>query len=176
MAEEKESGSPVTDTEEAADFARVGAMVGGAESVPGAPVQEPEQDAPRMDAAESLTGLLSLVGTGAEFVGLAAVAAVWVPDNCEKLASATVPVLRKYPWGARVLDFLESGTGAEEAVLLIALAGMGKATLDAYKLDTAGGEEERPAVGQVPVTPEKTATVDAPADLGGLVEVHGRAN
>lgn len=163
----------VTGTEETADFARVAGMVGDGVLVAGVPADEPAQESPRMDATESLTGLLSLVAPAAGMAGLEAVAAVWAPESCEKLAGAAVPVFRKYPWGARILDFLESGTGAEEAVLVMVVAGMGKATLDAYRLDTApkadGAQQQRPA-------PVKTETANAPADLGALVEVHGHAN
>lgn len=159
--------------EESADFARVAAMAqGGDAPVTGAAEQEP--DRPAMDAGESLAGLLSMVGIGAGMVGFNAVAAVWVPDSCEKLAGAAVPVLRKYPWGARILDFLERGTGAEEAVLLVALAGMGKATFDAYKLDTADAAKGAPAA--VAVSGPVATETAGPVDLGGLVEVHGHAN
>lgn len=162
--------------EEAADFARVAAMAQGVEAAPAyAPGQDAEPDRPAMDAGESLAGLLSVVGVGADMVGFNAVAAVWAPESCEKLAGAVIPVLRKYPWGARILDFLESGTGAEEAMLMVAVAGMGKATFDAYQQDTAkGSRDSAPAAVKV-AGPVETETA-GPVDLGGLVEVHGHAN
>jgi hypothetical protein len=149
-------------------------MVGSGEAQPGAPVPEAVQEAPKMDAAESLTGLLSMMSGAASVAGYKRASAVWTPEACGAVAGAAVPVLRKYPWGARILDFLETGSGAEEVALVMVAGPLVLATVGAVKADMGG--EEKAEAGQVPVKPEKTATVDAPADLGGLVEVHGRAN
>lgn len=164
MAEE----NAVTATdEESADFARVAAMAGG-EAVPGAPVPEAEPEAPRMDAVESLTGFLSMVSAGAAIAGFSRTASVWTPEACGRVAGATVPVLRKYPWGARVLDFLETGSGAEEVALVMAAAPLVVATVGAVKADMSP-QESAPA----PVKIAPGATLPA---VGDMVEVHGRAD
>lgn len=162
--ENEEQAGAVT-LEEAADFARVGAMVG---DTPGT-VTEPEPEAPRMDATESMAGFLSLVGAGAGLVGWKHTGAA-LGESAQKIAAAAVPVLRKYPWGARVLDFFERGSGAEEVLLLGALIPLA----GAVRQDMASPEPERAKPASLPA--EKTNTVDAPADLGQLVEVHGHAN
>jgi len=161
-------------TEEAADFARVAAMVGSEDAQPGATVPEAVQEAPKMDAAESMAGLLVAASSVAAYSGMKNVAALWTPETCATCAERVVPVLRKYPWGARIIDFFETGAGVEEMALGAFLLPMGFATWQAVKADMGG--EEKAEAGQVLVNPEKTATVDAPAGLGGLVEVHGRAN
>lgn len=171
-----EQGLAGAASEEAADFARVQAMAAAVEPVPVAgAVVESEPEAERMDAVESLTGLLSMVNAGASIAGFSRTAAVWTPEACGRVAGATVPVLRKYPWGARILDFLETGTGAEEVALVLACAPLVKATVGAVKADMAGGEPA-PASAPAAAAPGATVTVSAPADLGELVEVHGRAN
>lgn len=162
--------------EESADFARVGAMVGAGEPGPGA-VTVPEQGQPRVDAVDSLSGLLSLVGVGFGVAGMKRAKALWPAETCADVAQKTVPVLRKYPWGARVLAFLEEGTGAEEMALVLCVAPLGLATWKAAQLDMAGdAEKSPPSQPQQRIEPVKTETVSAPADLGGLVEVHGRAD
>lgn len=164
--ENEDQGAPLN-AEEAADFARVGAMVGEAPGVNGAvTVTEPEP--PRMDAAESMAGFLGIVAHGAGLVGWKHTGAA-LGGSAENIAAAAVPVLRKYPWGARILDFFERGSGAEEILLLAALMPLA----GAVRADMAGPEQEQTA----PALPEeKTQTVSAPADLSGLVEVHGHAN
>lgn len=132
--------------EEAADFARVAAMVG--EPVPGAgePGQE-TPEAPAMDAAESIAGLATMAAGVAAFSGLRNVAALWSPETCREFGEKTVPVLRKYPWGARVLAFFETGAGVEEMALGAFLLPMGFATWQAFKADTAK-HEEKPEAGE----------------------------
>lgn len=166
------------ETEEAADFARLEAMAGaGVEVLPGA---EPEPEpVPSMDAAESMAGLLVAVSSVAGYVGFKNVAGLWTPEACGACAEKSVPVLRKYPWGVRVLDFFETGAGAEELALGAFLLPMGAATWQAVKADMAANGEEgkRKAAGPVkPVDTSGTVTVKAPDDLGGMVEVNGRIN
>lgn len=168
----EELAGTVTDTEEAADFARLEAMAGaGVEPVPGV---EPEPERPAMDAAESMAGLLVSVSSVAGYSGFKNVAGLWTPEACAACAEKAVPVLRKYPWGARVLDFFETGAGVEELALGAFLLPMGAATWQAVKADMAK-PEEKPA--EKPARPEAgTVTVTPPQDLGGLVEVHGRVD
>lgn len=118
-------------TEEAADFARVAAMVGSGEpeAVTGTDAA-PEVQA--MDAAESMAGFLGIAGVGLDKLAGFTHTGAALAENSEAIAGAAVKVLRKYPWGARVLDFFESGTGAEEVALvvcLLPLAGAVKADL-----------------------------------------------
>lgn len=141
--------------EEAADFARVAAMVG--EPVSGAgDVVQATPEVPAMDPAESIAGLAAMAAGVAEFAGLQNVAALWSPEACREFGEKTVPVLRKYPWGARVLAFFETGAGVEEMALGAFVLPMGFATWKAFKADTAkpeetqaGGEERPRAVVEV---------------------------
>lgn len=170
MSVEQEQ-TPDISAEEAADFARVGAMVEGA-AAPAAEAQEPAPPAP-MDAAESMAGFLSIAGLGFDKIAGWKHTGAALTENAEAIAGASVKVLRKYPWGARILAFFESGTGAEEAALvlcLLPLAGAVKADLE------AGGEaqQDEPPPARLPAA--ETKTENAPADLGALVEVHGHAD
>lgn len=169
----REESEAVTDTEEAADFARVAAMTAGGKAAPGV---EPEQEPARqtMDAAESMAGLLVAMSSVAGYSGLKKTAALWTPEICADCAEKAVPVLRKYPWGARVIDFFETGAGVEELALGAFMVPMGFATWQAVKSDMSGGDERPQDTPRQPDAPA-TVTVTAP-DLGGLVEVHGRAN
>lgn len=162
-------------SEELGDFARVGAMVGAVEPAPGVPVPEQEPERPKMDAAESMAGLLSAVSGAAGFVGFRNVAGLWTPEVCAEGAAKAVPVLRKYPWGARIIDFFETGSGAEEMALGAFMVPMGFATWQAIKADLAKPEQDKPAKQQKQDAPA-TVTVQPPEDLGGMVEVHGHAN
>lgn len=173
-------GGTVTDTEQAADFARVAAMVAEAEPAaagPGAVAENAEPERPAMDAAESMAGLLVALSSVAGFSGMKNTAALWTPENCEQCAQKAVPVLRKYPWGARVLEFFETGAWVEEMALGAFLLTMGFATRKAVKSDLEKPAEAAPAKRESqPAQGAATVTAPAPADLGNLVEVHGRAN
>lgn len=168
--QEREQG-PDTPAEEAADFARVGAMVGGGEPEPGA-VPEPEQAAPTMDAAESMAGFLGMAGVGVDKLAGWKHTGAALTENAESIAGASVKVLRKYPWGARILAFFESGTGAEEAALVMCLFPLA----GAIKADMEAGNEAKPDAPPSRLPGMRTETTGAPADLGTLVEVHGHAN
>lgn len=163
-----EAAEPVAVSgEEAAAFARVELMAGddvaGGEAVAVAPEPEP------VNAAESMAAFMMLAGGLAGQVGYKRTAAVWNPETCRGVADRTVPVLRKYPWGASVLAFFEKGVGAEELALFVFLAPVGVATFAAIKADM---EPE----------PEKTAAAKetgAPVASGAvqyMKENHGHVN
>ena len=149
--------------EEMADFARVAGLVGEAEPAPGALVPE---EPPRMDAAESMAGLLSMASSMAAIAGFKNTAAIWTPATCGQAAAVVVPVLRKYPWGGRSLDFFATGAGVEEIALVAFLAPVGFATWGAIQQDSAKPEAEG-----APAQPE----TPRPA-VGEMQEVHGHAN
>lgn len=155
------------DDEEAADFARVAGQVAAGEPEIGADWQgEAAPEAPKMDAAESMAGLLVIVSTMGALAGFKNAAALWTPETCSQAGALVVPVLRKYPWGARVLDFFETGAGVEELALGAFLVPMGIATWGAIKADSAPAEEKADQGG--PESPVQA--------LGTMQEVHGRAN
>lgn len=109
----------------------------------GAP--EPEQaPLPTIDPAESLAGLLSVVGMAAGVGGLKRTAAIWTHDTCRALADKAVPVMRKYPWGVKVLGFLETGAGVEEMALFAVAAPLALATINAVRADLAPPPEPEP--------------------------------
>lgn len=149
------------DSQMEADRAALAAQA-GIEPGQGEPVREgePEQGGIRFDAVESLSGLLSLVGVAAGIAGAKRTAAIWAPEACGRLAAVTVPVLRKYPWGGRVLDFLETGSGAEELALAMVAAPMGMATWAAINADF------KPAVAVEAVEVEKPEGAESVAGNG----------
>jgi hypothetical protein len=86
------------------------------------------ENAAAPDAAESLFGLLTLVPIGLNIAGLPKTAKVWNENACRTLASAVIPVCRKYSWGVKFIEFLETGGGVEEIALAAAIAPLALAT------------------------------------------------
>jgi hypothetical protein len=125
------------DAQQAAELRALELSAQGGEPESGAPGVEPAPDVPEVDPVESLGGLLSLAGMAAGAAGLKRTAEIWNPATCAGLAERVVPVLRKYPWGGRVLDFLQTGSGAEEVALMIYAAPLVVATVGAVRQDTA---------------------------------------
>lgn len=134
--------TPIEDADEVKDFARVGAMVDQGEPEPGALV-DPVPEAPAVDAAESMAGLLTVAGMLAGETGFKRTAAIWNPETCKNIAAKAVPVLRKYPWGVRVLDFFETGAGVEEIALGVVLIPAVLATYRAVSDDMAEAAEPK---------------------------------
>lgn len=102
---------------------------------------------PVANAVDSLYGLLSLVPIGLSFAGLKHTAAVWSESTCQGLANACVPVFRKYAWGQKIINFLETGAGVEELALCAVAMPIGLATYAAIERDTylAPGDETNKA-------------------------------
>lgn len=109
-------------------------------------IEQPEAEAGQEGQAqaaspeESLAGLLKVASIGMHFAGLKNTAAVWSEANCEALAVAAVPVMRKYAWGQKALEFLMTGGGVEEMALIAVIAPLAFATVKAVKADTAKPE------------------------------------
>lgn len=125
--------------EQAKDLSRLEGMAAEAEPKDvrgGGGVEEVEIQAPAVDAVESLAGMLAMAGAMAGGLGYRRVAGVWAEPKCQAVAAAAVPVLRKYPWGGRIVEFLEGGTGAEEVALFMVAAPMVMATVKAAREDT----------------------------------------
>jgi hypothetical protein len=91
---------------------------------------------------ESLAGLLVVVSMAAGFAGFKKVAAVWNAETCRGFSGRAVPVLVKYTWGQRALDFLTSGDGVEEMALAAWMVPVVLATMAAVKSDMAVPEPE----------------------------------
>lgn len=128
--------------EQAADFERLAAMAADDPAAQAGQDQEAEQAA-AVDPVESLAGFLTIAGMGAGFVGYRQVAELWSPETCRGVAEKAVPVLVKYPWGARALEFLTTGAGVEEIALAMYLAPLAIATAKAAAADTAAHEQAR---------------------------------
>lgn len=165
MSEENEIQAAEVGNEEAADFARLEMMAADGESLALAGITEPEP--PKVDAAESLGALLGLVSAGASVAGFERTAALWSAEKCNELAAVAVPVFRKYPWGMRIIDFMETGAGVEELALGAFVVPMVLATVKTVKADTAKAEK-----------PEKQAdqVQQAMPRVGEMREMSGHAN
>lgn len=94
------------------------------------------------NAQQALGGLLTVIPMGLSVIGLKNTAAVWSNDVINGVSSALMPVLRKYTFGQKFLAYLETGGGVEEFALMIALAPVALATVNAYQLDTKPIEKE----------------------------------
>jgi hypothetical protein len=108
--------------------------------VPGSQPEAPA--APQVDPAESLAGFLAILSIAAGYAGLDRTAAIWTPETCRGLADKAVPVLVKYAWGQRILNFLATGAGVEELALAAYAAPLVLATAAAVKDDL---KPKRPA-------------------------------
>ena len=93
-------------------------------------------ETPKITDSESLSGLFQILGAVLIFMQLKNTAAVLDKNNCDNLAAATVPVLNKYPWGLKVINFLRTGAGIEEGFLLMTAAPIAMAMMKAYAIDT----------------------------------------
>lgn len=96
---------------------------------------------PAASAVDSLYGLLSLIPIGLSFAGMKKTAEVWGDSTCHGLAAACVPVFKKYAWGNKIINFLETGAGVEEMALFAVAMPIGLATFKAIELDNPKKEE-----------------------------------
>lgn len=92
---------------------------------------------PENTAGDALYGIISLVPMILTVSGLKNAAGVWSDGVCRGISDATIPVLRKYTFGQKIITFLETGGGIEEFGLVMALAPVVLATAKAYQLDVA---------------------------------------
>jgi hypothetical protein len=103
-----------------------------------AQAQFPELVAPALPSPESALGaVLGLIPIGAELAGLPKTAKLWPQEVCQGVADRAVPVLAKYPFGRRVLDFLQRGGGVEEVALLLYLSPLVMATVTTARAELA---------------------------------------
>lgn len=119
-----------------------------------------------IDAEQSLEGLLMLVPIGFNAAGYSNAAAVWSDSARKTLAQAAIPVFRKYPWGQKIIAFLESGSGVEEMALAFTAYQLGMGTMQAMARDKAAAAEKKRAEAAKDVSPEPTKT-PAPAHENG---------
>ncbi len=128
---EREAMNP----EQAADLARLEAMAAEGEPIAGGAENEPS--AAQVDLVEALAGAFTVGAMMAGAMGYRRAAELWAPPVCRGLAEKAVPVLQKYPWGQRVLEFLNTGAGVEEVALAFYLMPLAIATRAAVKADEA---------------------------------------
>jgi hypothetical protein len=121
--------------EQAADLAALEAMAREGQPGPGQEQAGPEVAA--ADPVESLAGLFTVAGYMAGSLGYRRVGELWGPETCRGLSEKMVPVLRKYSWGQRALEFLETGAGVEEIALGMVAVPLVLATLQAARADEA---------------------------------------
>lgn len=152
--------------DQAAELARLEARAAegdAAQSAPVAGAQVQAEPGPVVSTEEMLLGALSVVAMVANTAGYKRAASIWSQDACRELANRAVPVLRKYPWGVRVIAFLESGAGVEEIALVVYAAPLVLATVGAARLDA---EAMRKVV--EPASDEAAKQTDAEAVRRGL--------
>lgn len=155
--------------EQAQDAAYLANLAGQEPPLPGAePEPEPQ---PSVTPEQSLAGVLQIAGMAGAVMGYPSVAEVWNGAACAGFAEKAVPVLRKYAWGARILEFLENGSGIEEMALLMYSAPLVLATVSAARKDAAALAEK---AGKKP-EPEQPAQV-ARSESPEMPEVHEIAN
>jgi hypothetical protein len=132
MGTQKEAAAEEMGAEQAADLARLQGLA--ADGAPG-PETETGPDIPPVDPVESLAGFFTIGAAVFSAVGYENAAAVWRPEVCRGLAEKTVPVLVKYPWGQRAIEFLTTGAGVEEIALAMYAAPVVLATWHGAKKD-----------------------------------------
>lgn len=97
---------------------------------------------PQTTAEESFKGLLLVCSMAVNIGGLKNTAAVWDESACTMLADSACPVFRKYAWGQRFIEFLETGSGVEEMALFATAAPLVLATVKAVQIDLKQPEKE----------------------------------
>lgn len=103
---------------------------------PAVEVSELEPEKVEVISAEnSLLGLLFVGHNALKLAGMQNTAKVWDEGACTAFSAAVVPVLRKYPWGGKVLAFLETGAGVEEMALFAVAMPLTMATVNAVRMD-----------------------------------------
>lgn len=121
-----------------------------------------EQEPPPSNASaeDSLYGLLSLLPIGLGFAGLKNTAAVWNDGTCRGVSAAVLPVLRKYAWGGKIINFLETGAGIEEMALFAVMMPVGLATYNAVQADILPASIEPDENDNTHLTPNPARTAD----------------
>lgn len=114
--------------------------------IPELPSETLEAPEPAANAVDSLYGLFSLLPIGLNFAGMKKTAEVWADSTCHGLAAACVPVFRKYAWGHKIINFLETGAGVEEMALFAVAMPIGMATFKAVQQDTQALDNASAAV------------------------------
>lgn len=145
--DQKQGTETEMSAEQAADLARLQDMV-GTEQTPGTEQVEPEP-VPAVSAEQSMAGLLGMIGFAGP-LGFPRLAAVWRQEACEAVADRAIPVFRKYAWGQRVIDFLETGSGVEEMALAMVAVPMVLASVQAVQADMAPEPEPEKGAGREP--------------------------
>lgn len=105
----------------------------GAQAAPGVKQAEPAPMA--IDPVESFAAFLSVLPMAAGVIGYKRTAKLWNATTCRELASKLVPVLVKYPWGQKIMRFVETGAGVEEVALGLFVVGVIPGTLAAVRAD-----------------------------------------
>lgn len=104
--------------------------------------QNQQQSGNRETRLNALYGIISLVPMSCTMFGLKNTAGVWSEGVCLGVSDALLPVLQKYAFGQKFLQYLEKGGGVEEFALLLALAPVAIASYSAFELDTKPLEKE----------------------------------
>lgn len=97
------------------------------------------------DEYQSLEGLLGIVPVVLGALGYSKTAAIYTEKARHDLSQALIPVLRKYPWGLKFIDFLQTGSGIEEAALFFVVYPLAIETHKAVQLDKAALSESKQA-------------------------------
>lgn len=93
------------------------------------------QDTPQMSDEELIADFLGLVPVSAEMAGMQKTAAIWNDRTRRQVADRAVKVMRKYAWGAAMLERMRNGGYVDEIALVITIWPIAKATIT-----TARGE------------------------------------
>lgn len=107
---------------------------------------------PQTTAEESFKGLLLVCSMALNIGGMKQTAAVWDESACTMLAYSACPVLRKYAWGQKFIQFLETGSGVEEMALFATATPLVLTTAKAVQADLKKPEPEpKPSSNPEPV-------------------------
>ena len=135
--------------EQAADFAALQRMADDAPRAPGDP--EPEPEPVRLSLDQEIAGMLQMIAGVLQPV-LPSVAKIYSPEVCGAVGGAVAPVCIKHGW-------LQGGIGGkygEEIMMLVVVAPLAWATMEATKTDIAARKPQ-------PATKQQGIDLDAPA-------------
>lgn len=139
--------------EQAADFAALQAMADDAPRASGEP--EPEAAPVRLPLDQEIAGMLQMIAGVLQPV-LPSVAKIYSPEVCGAVGGAVAPVCVKHGW-------LQGGIGGkygEEIMMLVVVAPLAWATMEATKTDIAARQPKR-EVGTQGIDLDKPVVVPA---------------
>ena len=120
------------------------------------------QQSSELSAVDNLAGLFGMASMGLKFSGFHKTAQVWNGETNRTIAEKTIPVLAKYGWGNKIIDFLNGAGDVEILALVMALVPVGMATVTAFNADMESKQAAQAAAAEPDSKEGEKVEVDSP--------------